>query len=145
MVLAHLHTATGKRPQEGVAVTSPDNCCCEAVQHDRKVAVTAYEPYATPLTHELCFAAVHLYLGMPLSVCLGARRTLAMLEESGFQAYAPDWPGHGSSSKPSSSSFDYSQEAYINALDAFVEAVGIKKPFALVVQVRSCSQPAAIA
>jgi alpha-beta hydrolase superfamily lysophospholipase len=68
-----------------------------------------------------------------------------MLEESGFQAYAPDWPGHGSSSKPSSSSFDYSQEAYINALDAFVEAVGIKKPFAVVVQVRSCSQPVATA
>eukprot|EP00775_Hariotina_reticulata_P012653 gene12653-12780_t len=62
------------------------------------------------------------------------RSTLAMLEEAGFQAYAPDWPGHGSSSKPSSSSFDYSQEAYINALDAFVEAIGIKKPFALVVQ-----------
>jgi hypothetical protein len=59
-----------------------------------------------------------------------------MLGEAGFEAYAPDWPGHGESDKPSSSSFSYSQKAYLDGLTAFVEAVGIKKPFALVVQVR---------
>lgn len=58
-----------------------------------------------------------------------------MLGAAGFEAYAPDWPGHGESNKPSSSSFSYSQQAYLDGLAAFVDAVGIKKPFVLVVQV----------
>lgn len=58
-----------------------------------------------------------------------------MLGEAGFEAYAPDWPGHGNSDKPSLSSFNYSQQAYINGLQAFVDKCGIKKPFGLVVQV----------
>ncbi|WIA12811.1 hypothetical protein OEZ85_006441 [Tetradesmus obliquus] len=62
------------------------------------------------------------------------RRTLAMLGDAGYEAYAPDWPGHGGSSKPSSSSFSYSQQAYLDSLAAFVDTCGIKKPFALVVQ-----------
>lgn len=60
-----------------------------------------------------------------------------MLGEAGFEAYAPDWPGHGDSSKPSSSSFKYSQQAYIDALQEFVDKCGIKRPFGLVVQVCS--------
>lgn len=59
-----------------------------------------------------------------------------MLGDAGYEAYAPDWPGHGGSSKPSSSSFSYSQQAYLDSLAAFVDTCGIKKPFALVVQVR---------
>jgi hypothetical protein len=58
-----------------------------------------------------------------------------MLGDAGYEAYAPDWPGHGDSSKPSSSSFNYSQKAYLDSLAAFVDKCGIKKPFALVVQV----------
>jgi pimeloyl-ACP methyl ester carboxylesterase len=58
-----------------------------------------------------------------------------MLGDAGYEAYAPDWPGHGDSSKPSSSSFKYSQQAYLDSLAAFVDKCGIKKPFALVVQV----------
>jgi pimeloyl-ACP methyl ester carboxylesterase len=60
-----------------------------------------------------------------------------MLGEAGYEAYAPDWPGHGDSSKPSSSSFKYSQQAYLDSLAAFVDKCGINKPFALVVQVSS--------
>lgn len=77
----------------------------------------------------------------PCAVCITllCRRTLAMLGDAGYEAYAPDWPGHGSSSKPSSSGgvFNYSQAAYLAALEAFVAAVGLdKQPYALVVQVR---------
>lgn len=63
-----------------------------------------------------------------------------MLGEAGYTAFAPDWPGHGDSSKPGSGSFAYSQQAYLDSLAAFVEACGIKKPFALVVQVCSFVQ-----
>jgi len=58
-----------------------------------------------------------------------------MLGEAGYEAFAPDFPGHGESSKPSTGSFSYSQQAYLDGLAAFVDAVGIKKPFAVVVQV----------
>lgn len=59
-----------------------------------------------------------------------------MLGEAGYDAYAPDWPGHGESAKPSAGSFSYSQQAYLDGLAGFVDVVGIKKPFAVVVQVR---------
>jgi pimeloyl-ACP methyl ester carboxylesterase len=59
-----------------------------------------------------------------------------MLGDAGFEAFAPDWPGHGESSKPPASSFSYSQQAYLDGLAGFVEAVGLRKPFAVVVQVR---------
>jgi pimeloyl-ACP methyl ester carboxylesterase len=66
------------------------------------------------------------------------RRTLAMLGDAGFDAIAPDWPGHGDSAKPpASAGFDYGRDAYLSALDAFVKAVGIKQPYALVVQART--------
>jgi hypothetical protein len=39
---------------------------------------------------------------------------------------------------PRSQEFDYSSRAYVAALAAFVEAVGIRKPFNLVVQVPDC-------
>lgn len=60
-----------------------------------------------------------------------------MLGEAGYEAIAPDWPGHGESGKPSASSFKYTQQAYLDGLEGFVQAVGIKTPFAVVVQVRS--------
>ena len=40
---------------------------------------------------------------------------------------------------PSSQEFDYSSAAYVAALADFVEAVGIQKPFHLIVQV-PCSR-----
>lgn len=69
---------------------------------------------------------------------LPPRNTLGLLGGDGYRAFAPDWPGHGDSDKPAPGAFSYSEEAYLGALRAFVDAVGINKPFALVVQVRQC-------
>jgi pimeloyl-ACP methyl ester carboxylesterase len=33
-----------------------------------------------------------------------------MLGDAGFEAFAPDFPGHGESAKPSTGSFNYSQQ-----------------------------------
>eukprot|EP00195_Chlamydomonas_chlamydogama_P017034 CAMPEP_0202894956 /NCGR_PEP_ID=MMETSP1392-20130828/4247_1 /ASSEMBLY_ACC=CAM_ASM_000868 /TAXON_ID=225041 /ORGANISM="Chlamydomonas chlamydogama, Strain SAG 11-48b" /LENGTH=374 /DNA_ID=CAMNT_0049579815 /DNA_START=22 /DNA_END=1146 /DNA_ORIENTATION=- len=60
------------------------------------------------------------------------RNTLGLLGGDGFDAFAPDWIGHGTSDKPTSG-FDYSEGAYLKALDSFVDAAGIRQPFALVV------------
>ncbi|KAG2498156.1 hypothetical protein HYH03_003913 [Edaphochlamys debaryana] len=62
------------------------------------------------------------------------RNTLGLLGGEGYRAFAPDWPGHGDSDKPAPSSFGYREEDYIEGLGRFVEGVGIKKPFAMVVQ-----------
>ncbi|GIL86908.1 hypothetical protein Vretimale_15552 [Volvox reticuliferus] len=62
------------------------------------------------------------------------RNTLGLLGADGYRAFAPDWLGHGDSDKPDPAAFGYAEEDYIAGLGAFVEAVGIRKPFALVVQ-----------
>ncbi|PNW85621.1 hypothetical protein CHLRE_03g195200v5 [Chlamydomonas reinhardtii] len=59
------------------------------------------------------------------------RNTMGLIGGEGYRCIAPDWPGHGDTDKPGS--FGYSEEAYISGLGQFVDAVGIKKPFALVV------------
>ena len=61
---------------------------------------------------------------------------MGLLGSEGYDAIAPDWIGHGDSDKPESG-FDYSAESYIKAMDQFISAVGVKKPYALVVHV-SC-------
>jgi len=63
------------------------------------------------------------------------RNTLALLGGAGIAAVAPDWIGHGDSAKPQKSKFDYTEAAYVAALGAFVEAINLQKPLALVVQV----------
>lgn len=65
------------------------------------------------------------------------RNTLALLGGAGVSAVAPDWIGHGDSAKPAPGrGFDYSEAAFTSALGDFVAALDIKKPLALVVQVR---------
>lgn len=66
-------------------------------------------------------------------VHLVCRAILGMLGSDGYDAIAPDWIGHGDSDKPEG--FDCSAEAYIKAMEQFVQAVDIKRPFALVVHV----------
>ena len=46
------------------------------------------------------------------------------LQTQGYTVYAPDMPGHGATSKPSSG-FDYSASAYMSALEAFMAAANI--------------------
>lgn len=62
---------------------------------------------------------------------------MALLGAEGYEAIAPDWVGHGSTSMPDSSQFDYSADAYVAALESFVAALGIQQPFHLVVQASS--------
>lgn len=100
---------------------------CEAAAEQspsRKSRVSVCHPINTEGNHivAMCF-------------CCALRNTLGLLGADGYVGYAPDWLGHGDSQKPSTSQFDYSEEAFIKQLDAFVEAVGIKQPFALIVQV----------
>ncbi|KXZ44230.1 hypothetical protein GPECTOR_70g460 [Gonium pectorale] len=71
---------------------------------------------------------------IPDAHILRHRNTLGLLGGDGFRAFAPDWIGHGDSDKPGTGEFSFSKEDYMSALGQFVDAVGIKKPFALVVQ-----------
>lgn len=61
------------------------------------------------------------------------RNVLALLGAEGFDAIAPDLPGHGASD-PAPRPEDLTPEGYVAALDAFVDAAGVKRPLALVVQ-----------
>ena len=51
-----------------------------------------------------------------------------------WPAVAFDWPGHGSSDKPSPSRFPYTEEAYYKVFEKVVEKLVKKKPFFMVVQ-----------
>ncbi|MDY7014245.1 MAG: alpha/beta fold hydrolase [Cyanobacteriota bacterium] len=53
--------------------------------------------------------------------------------EWGWRAIAPDWIGHGFSSKPEPYQFAYTPEAYLKALEEFLAALEIER-FSLVVQ-----------
>jgi hypothetical protein len=48
-----------------------------------------------------------------------------MLGDAGFEAYAPDFPGHGESAKPSTSSFNYSQQVRWLLLQCSCDAPGL--------------------
>ena len=61
------------------------------------------------------------------------REVMPALAEQGFRSIAPDWIGHGSSSKPDKRKFAYNQTAYLNALSDYVDALGLDR-FSLVVQ-----------
>ena len=59
---------------------------------------------------------------------------MGLLGAAGYEAIAPDWVGHGSTTIPDSSDFEYTADAYVAALESFVAALGIQHPFHLVVQ-----------
>ena len=61
------------------------------------------------------------------------RGVMAPLAEAGFRAIAPDWIGHGYSSKPDKQAFDYQPASFVAALSELVEALEIEK-FSLGVQ-----------
>ncbi len=65
------------------------------------------------------------------------RNTLGLLGSEGYDAIAPDWVGHGDSSKEGPG-FDCSEEAYKKALGGFIDGLGLgKPPMALIVHVGS--------
>lgn len=61
------------------------------------------------------------------------REVMPALAEKGFRSIAPDWIGHGSSSKPDKRQFAYDQTAYLNALSDYIDALDLDR-FSLVVQ-----------
>ena len=61
------------------------------------------------------------------------RGVMASLAEVGFRAIAPDWIGHGYSSKPDKREFDYTPEAFVKGLETWLESLEIDR-FFLVVQ-----------
>lgn len=62
------------------------------------------------------------------------RVTVEQLAGAGYEVYAPDFIGHGASSKPAPSSFGYDEAAYKKALGEFMAAAPFSKPVVLVVQ-----------
>jgi pimeloyl-ACP methyl ester carboxylesterase len=58
---------------------------------------------------------------------------MPQLAEKGFRAIAPDWIGFGQSTKPEKQDFPYTPDAFINALDRFLNTVELEK-FSLVIQ-----------
>lgn len=61
------------------------------------------------------------------------RNVMPALAEQGFRTIAPDWIGCGFSDKPDRRDFAYTPEVLLNALEAFINTVELKK-FSLVAQ-----------
>jgi len=53
------------------------------------------------------------------------RGVMPTLAEQGFQAIAPDWIGHGFSSKPDRRDFAYTPAAFLQALEALIQTLGL--------------------
>ncbi len=61
------------------------------------------------------------------------RGVMPTLAAQGFRTLAPDWIGHGFSERPDKRDFPYTPEAFVKALAAFVDAMGLER-FHLVAQ-----------
>lgn len=55
------------------------------------------------------------------------REVMPALAEQGFRAIAPDWIGSGFSAKPDRRDFAYTPDAYIQALDDFLNALNLSQ------------------
>lgn len=55
------------------------------------------------------------------------RNVMPALAEQGFRSIAPDWIGSGFSSKPDRRDFDYTPNAFVEAFDGFLAALGIDR------------------
>jgi pimeloyl-ACP methyl ester carboxylesterase len=61
------------------------------------------------------------------------RQVMPALANQGTRAIAPDWLGFGFSTKPDKREFAYTPDAFIDALEAFLQAIKLER-FSLVVQ-----------
>jgi len=61
------------------------------------------------------------------------RKILPALAHQGFRTIAPDWIGSGFSAQPDRRDFAYTPEAFLQALEAFLQAMALEH-FSLVVQ-----------
>ncbi|WP_035994475.1 alpha/beta fold hydrolase [Leptolyngbya sp. KIOST-1] len=55
------------------------------------------------------------------------REVMPTLAQQGFRTISPDWIGHGFSDKPDRRDFAYTPEAFVNALGAFLDALGLSR------------------
>lgn len=56
----------------------------------------------------------------------GWRHVLSALAEQGFWAIAPDWLGHGYSERPDRRDFPYTPDAFITALEEFLQVLEVE-------------------
>jgi pimeloyl-ACP methyl ester carboxylesterase len=113
-----IETSSAKNPVAGLT------CDVDGVRWAyRRSEASASSSSSNPSPQVLC---VH-GLG---SSSYSFRNVLALLGAEGFDAVAPDFPGHGDSQ----GARDYSPQGYVKALDAFVTAAGMRRPLCLVVQ-----------
>ncbi|TBR60115.1 alpha/beta fold hydrolase [Mastigocladus laminosus UU774] len=61
------------------------------------------------------------------------RNILPVLAQQGTKAIAPDWIGFGFSAKPEKRDFAYTPDAFITALEGFIQALELER-FSLIVQ-----------
>jgi len=55
------------------------------------------------------------------------RGVMSQLADSGFRAIAPDWIGHGYSSKPDKKEFAYTPDAFLDGLSAWLKTLEIER------------------
>ncbi|MEM9007552.1 MAG: alpha/beta fold hydrolase [Cyanobacteria bacterium P01_F01_bin.86] len=55
------------------------------------------------------------------------REVMPAIAEQGFWAIAPDWIGHGFSSRPEKRDFAYTAEAFVKALEAFLAELSVDR------------------
>ena len=55
------------------------------------------------------------------------RNVMPSLAEQGFWAIAPDWIGHGFSSRPDKRDFSYAADAFVTGLDHFLSALELEQ------------------
>lgn len=95
-----------------------------------KIAVRANKHYVEGTTDKPTLLFVH---GLAYnSYCF--RYLMDDLEKDDWAAVSFDWPGHGSSEKPSPAEFPYTEEAYYAVFEKIVEKLNLKKPFFMVCQ-----------
>ncbi|PMB06012.1 hydrolase, partial [Fischerella thermalis CCMEE 5196] len=55
------------------------------------------------------------------------RKILPALAQQGTKAIAPDWIGFGFSSKPEKRDFAYTPDAFVTALERFIQALELER------------------
>ncbi|QYX31535.1 alpha/beta fold hydrolase [Sphaerospermopsis torques-reginae] len=101
---------------------------------EHKITVNSLEWYyreAQPIGRSDLLPVVLLH-GI-VSQSYSFRNILPALAAQGTRAIAPDWIGYGFSGKPEKRDFAYTPDAFIKALDDFIQAIELEK-FSLVVQ-----------
>lgn len=101
---------------------------------ENKIKVGSLEWFyreSTPIGQTNLLPVVLLH-GIP-SQSYSWRNIIPALASQGTRAIAPDWIGSGFSAKPEKRDFPYTQDAYIQALSDFIQALELEK-FSLVVQ-----------